>query len=136
MKENKKSEEDATINELILAFMKKMKSDQNLIDEKFSYNPNNGKNCYLIRNKKIDKNEKFKLYLIKSKPNSLIPEKAFGNCYVINFTCPSNVISDTIYDSLCNLHLKYFNSYSILLCFFSWFELHNGHIYLLHLLHI
>ena len=75
---------------------------QNLIDEKFSYNPNNGKNCYLIRNKKIDKNEKFKLYLIKSKPNSLIPEKAFGNCYVINFTCPSNVISDTIYDSLCN----------------------------------
>ena len=75
---------------------------QNLIDEKFSYNPNNGKNCYLIKNKKIDRNERFKLYLIKSKPNSLIPEKAFANCYVINFTCPSDVISDSINDSLCN----------------------------------
>ena len=74
---------------------------QNLIDEKFSYNPNNGKNCYLIKNKKIDKNERFKLYLIKSKPNSEISEKAFANCYVINFTCPSNVISDSIYDALC-----------------------------------
>ena len=75
---------------------------QNLIDEKFSYNPNNGKICYLIKNKKMDRNERFKVYLIKSKPSSSIPEKAFANCYVINFTCPSNVISDTIYDSLCN----------------------------------
>ena len=75
---------------------------QNLIDEKFSYNSNTGRNCYLIKNKKIDKHERFKLYLIKSKPNSLIPEKAFGNCYVINFTCPSNVISESIYDALCN----------------------------------
>ena len=75
---------------------------QNLIDEKFSYNSNTGRNCYLIKNKKIDKHERFKLYLIKSKPNSSISEKAFGNCYVINFTCPSNVISDTIYDALCN----------------------------------
>ena len=74
---------------------------QNLIDEKFSYNSNNGKNCYLIKNKKIDKNERFKLYLIKSKHNSQISEKAFANCYVINFTCPSNVISDSIYDVLC-----------------------------------
>ena len=75
---------------------------QNLIDEKFSYNAISGKNCYLIKSKKIDRNERFKLYLIKSKPSSQIPEKAFSNCYVINFTCPSNVISDSIYDSLCN----------------------------------
>ena len=75
---------------------------QNLINEKFSYNSISGKNCYFIRNKKIDRNERFKLYLIKSKPNSIIPEKAFSNCYVINFTCPSDVISNSIYDSLCN----------------------------------
>ena len=80
---------------------------QNLIDEKSSYNSINGKKCYLIKNKKIDRNDRFKLYLIKSKPNSKIPEKAFANCYVINFTCPSDVISDTIYDSLCNAQNPY-----------------------------
>ena len=80
---------------------------QNLIDEKSSYNSINGKKCYLIKNKKIDRNDRFKLYLIKSKPNSKIPEKAFANCYVINFTCPSDVISDTIYDCLCNAQNPY-----------------------------
>ena len=74
---------------------------ENLINEKFSYNPETGKNSYIIRNKKMAKHERFKLYLIKSKPNSKIPKKAFANCYVINFTCPADVISDSINDSIC-----------------------------------
>ena len=74
---------------------------ENLINEKFTYNPENGKNSYIIKNKKMAKSEKFKLYLIKSKPSSKIPKKAFANCYVINFTCPADVISDSINDSLC-----------------------------------
>jgi len=74
---------------------------ENLVNDKFSYNAEKGKNCYIIKNKKMEKSEKFKLYLIKSKPNSKISPKAFANCYVINFTCPAAVISDSIYDSLC-----------------------------------
>ena len=74
---------------------------ENLINEKFTYNAEKGKNCYLIKNKKIERHEKFKLYLIKSKPSSKIYKKAFTNCYVINFTCPAEVISMSIYDSLC-----------------------------------
>ena len=74
---------------------------ENLVNEKFSYNAEKGKNCYIIKNKKMEKSEKFKLYLIKSKPNSKISPKAFANCYVINFTCPAAVISDSICDSLC-----------------------------------
>ena len=74
---------------------------ENLINEKFTYNAEKGKNCYLIKNKKMERHEKFKLYLIKSKPTSKIPKKAFTNCYVINFTCPAEVISMSIYDSLC-----------------------------------
>ena len=74
---------------------------ENLINEKFTYNAENGKNSYVIKNKKMAKSEKFKLYLIKSKPNSKISKKAFANCYVINFTCPTDVISDSINDSLC-----------------------------------
>jgi hypothetical protein len=74
---------------------------ENLVNEKFTYNAEKGKNCYLIKNRKMVKSEKFKLYLIKSKPSSKIPPKAFANCYVINFTCPADVISDSIYASLC-----------------------------------
>ena len=74
---------------------------ENLVNEKFTYNAEKGKNCYLIKNRKMVKSEKFKLYLIKSKPSSKISPKAFANCYVINFTCPADVISDSIYDSLC-----------------------------------
>ena len=74
---------------------------ENLVNEKFSYNSEKGKNCYLIKNRKMVKSDKFRLYLIKSKPSSKISPKAFANCYVINFTCPADVISDSIYDSLC-----------------------------------
>ena len=74
---------------------------ENLIQEKFSYNAEKGKNCYLIKNKKIEKNPKFKLYLIKSKPNSKISPKAFDNCYIINFNCPKYIINDYIYKSIC-----------------------------------
>ena len=74
---------------------------ENLINEKFIYNAEKGKNCYLIKNKKIERHEKFKLYLIQSKPTSKISKKAFVNCYVVNFTCPTEVISMSIYDSIC-----------------------------------
>ena len=73
----------------------------NLIQEKFTYNAEKGKNCYLIKNKKIEKNPKFKLYFIKSKPNSKISPKAFDYCYIINFNCPRYIINDYIYKSIC-----------------------------------
>ena len=74
---------------------------ENLIKEKFTYNAERGKNCYLIKNKKIEKNPKFKLYFIKSKPNSKISPKAFDNCFLINFNCPRNIINDYLYKSIC-----------------------------------
>ena len=76
---------------------------ENLIQEKFIYNAEKGKNCYLIKNKKMEKSPKFKLYLVKSKPNSQISPKAFDNCYIINFNCPRYIINDYIYDSLCKV---------------------------------
>ena len=76
---------------------------ENLITNKFSYNAEKGKNCYLIKNKKMEKSDRFKLYLIKSKLNSKIPKKAFKNLYVINFTCPLPVIKDSIFNSLCEM---------------------------------
>ena len=51
----------------------------------------------------MEKSDRFKLYLVKSKLNSKIPKKAFKNLYVINFTCPSTVIKDSIFDSLCEV---------------------------------
>ena len=74
---------------------------ENLIEEKYTYNAEKGKNTYLIKNKKIEKNQKFKLYFVKSKPNSKISPKAFDNCYIINFNCPRYIIREYIYDSLC-----------------------------------
>ena len=74
---------------------------ENLINEKFTYNAEKGRNAYLIKNKKMIKSDRFKLYLIQSKTNSKINKKAFANCYVINFTCPAEVISNTINDSIC-----------------------------------
>ena len=74
---------------------------ENLIENKFTYNAQNGKNCYIIKNKKIDKNPKFKLYLIKSKPNSKISPKAFDNCYIINFNCPKYIVKDYFYKTIC-----------------------------------
>ena len=74
---------------------------ENLINEKFSYNAEKGRNAYLIKNKKMVKSDRFKLYLIKYKTSSKISKKAFSNCYVINFTCPAEVISTQINDSLC-----------------------------------
>ena len=74
---------------------------ENLIQEKFIYNAERGKNCYLIKNKKIERHPKFKLYFIKSKPNSKISPKAFDNCYIINFNCPRYIINDHFYKSIC-----------------------------------
>ena len=74
---------------------------ENLILERFTYNAERGKNCYFIKNKKMEKNPKFKLYFIKSKPNSKISPKAFDNCYIINFNCPKYIINDYIYKSIC-----------------------------------
>ena len=74
---------------------------ENLIENKFIYNKQNGKNCYIIKNKKIEKNPKFKLHLIKSKPNSKISPKAFDNCYIINFNCPKYIVNDYFYKSIC-----------------------------------
>ena len=74
---------------------------ENLIQERYTYNAERGKYCYLIKNKKIEKNQKFKLYFIKSKPNSKISQKAFENCYIINFNCPRYIINDYIYKSIC-----------------------------------
>ena len=74
---------------------------ENLIKEKFSYNAERGKNCYLIKNKKIEKNPKFKLYFIKSKSKSKISPKAFENCFIVNFNCPRNIINDYIYKTIC-----------------------------------
>ena len=74
---------------------------ENYINDKYGYNAKTQKNCYLIKNKKIDKDEKFKLYLINSKSSSRISKKAFRDCYVINFNCPSDVICGYITDKLC-----------------------------------
>ena len=74
---------------------------ENLIQERFTYNAEKGKNCYLIKNKKIEKNPKFKLYFVKSKPNSKISPKAFDNCYIINFNSPKYIINEYIYNSIC-----------------------------------
>ena len=74
---------------------------ENYINDKYGYNAKKQKNCYLIKNKKIDKDEKFKLYLINSKSSSRISKKAFRDCYVINFNCPSDVICGYITDKLC-----------------------------------
>ena len=74
---------------------------ENYINDKYGYNAKTQRNYYLIKNKKIDKHEKFKLYLINSKSSSKIPPKAFRDCYVINFNCPSDVICGFITDKLC-----------------------------------
>ena len=74
---------------------------ENLIIDKFIYNAESGKNSYLIRGKKIIKNPKFKLYLMKSKPKSKINPKVLENCYLINFKCPKYIIRDYIYNSIC-----------------------------------
>ena len=74
---------------------------ENLINDKFIYNAESGKNSYLIRGKKIIKNPKFKLYFIKSKPKSKINPKVLDNCYLINFKCPKYIIKDYIYNSIC-----------------------------------
>ena len=74
---------------------------ENLINDKFIYNVESGKNSYLIRGKKIIKNPKFKLYFIKSKPKSKINPKVLDNCYLINFKCPKYIIKDYIYNSIC-----------------------------------
>jgi hypothetical protein len=76
---------------------------ENLIQERFTYNAEKGINCYLIKNKKIEKNPKFKLYLVKSKPNSKISPKAFDNCYIINFNSPRYIINEYIYNSICKV---------------------------------
>ena len=73
----------------------------NLINEKSGYNAKTQKRFYLIKNKKIDRHPNFKLYLINSKSSSKISPKAFRNCYVINFNCPSDVLCGYITDKLC-----------------------------------
>ena len=74
---------------------------ENLITEKFIYNAETGKNSYIIKNKKMIKSPKFKLYFIKSNPHSKINPKAFDNCYIINFKCPKYIIKDYIYKAIC-----------------------------------
>ena len=74
---------------------------ENYIKEKSGYNAKTKKKYYVIKNKKFDKDEKFKLYLINSKSSSKIKPKAFRDCYVINFNCPSDVICGLITDRLC-----------------------------------
>ena len=73
----------------------------NYINEKSGYNAKTQKRFYMIKNKKLDKHEGFKLYLINSKSSSKISEKSFRDCYVINFNCPSEVICGLITDKLC-----------------------------------
>ena len=73
----------------------------NYINQKSGYNAKTQKNFYMIKNKKIDKHENFKLYLINSKSSSKISQKSFRDCYVINFNCPSDVICGLITDKLC-----------------------------------
>ena len=74
---------------------------ENLINERSGYNAKTQKRFYMIKNKQIDKHEDFKLYLINSKSSSKISPKAFRDCYVINFNCPSDVICGLITDKLC-----------------------------------
>ena len=74
---------------------------ENLINEKSGYNAKTQKRFYIIKNKKIDKDENFKLFLINSKSSSKISQKSFRDCYVINFNCPSEVICGLITDKLC-----------------------------------
>ena len=58
--------------------------------------------CYLIKNKLLEKHEKFKLYFVKSKLSSKINDKAWIDCFVINFNSPSNVIEREILRALAN----------------------------------
>ena len=69
--------------------------------DKFIYNAEKGKNSYVIKNKKMELNPKFKLYLIKSKTNQKIFDKAFENLYIINFNCPREFITNYIYEKIC-----------------------------------
>ena len=69
---------------------------ENYINNKYTYNPKTGRDSYLIKNKKIDKDPNFKLFLIKSKNTSIISSKAFSDCYVINFNCPADIITEII----------------------------------------
>ena len=75
---------------------------ENLIYEKCSYNSQKGKFCYLIKNKLMEKHEKFKLYFVKSKLTSKINNKAWNDCFIINFNSPSAVIEREILRGLAN----------------------------------
>ena len=68
----------------------------NLIIDNSTYNSEKGRFCYEIKDKKMEKNNKFKLYLVKSRTNSIINDKVFTDCVVVNFNCPSDYIEKKI----------------------------------------
>ena len=72
----------------------------NLIVDNSTYNSEKGRFCYEIKDRKMDKNEKFKLYLIKSRTKSKMNEKCFSDCVVVNFNCPSDYIEKKILGNL------------------------------------
>ena len=75
---------------------------ENYIYEKSIYNGQKGKFCYNIKGKLLEKHDKFKLYFVKSKITSKIHEKAWNDCFIINFNSPSNVVEREILRSLAN----------------------------------
>ena len=75
---------------------------ENYIYEKSIYNGQKGKYCYLIKNKLLEKHDKFKLYFVKTKLKSKINDKAWQDCFIINFNSPSDIIEREILRSLAN----------------------------------
>jgi hypothetical protein len=51
------------------------------------------KKVYTIRNKRVVKNDKFKMYFIKNKIDAHITRKCWNELLVVNFNATSDVIS-------------------------------------------
>ena len=60
------------------------------------------KKVYTIRNKRVVKNEKFKMYFIKNKIDAHITRKCWNELLVVNFNATSDVISKRILNSLAS----------------------------------
>ena len=71
-----------------------------IIDNNISTERN--KKAYMLRGKKIEKNEKFKLYFIKNKIDSEINSKCWNELLIVNFNATSDVISKRIFNAIAN----------------------------------
>lgn len=71
------------------------------------------KRIYQINGKTVEKNEKFRLFLMKSKINIEINSKINEETLVVNFNATSDIINKNIFNALCTEQMpKVFNTYS------------------------